>query len=965
MRILIADDHELVRRGVRSVLRTRPDIEICGEAIDGHDAVEQSRELSPDLIVMDISMPRLNGLEATREIRRLLPTANVLILSQHNSPEMMRQALNAGARGYVVKTAISQDLLTGIDNLRNGQLFFPDSVTGSADANLDMQEILQRSQAFEKALRESEERYRLTFEQAAVGIAHVSKDGHYLRVNQKLCEIVGYTQADLRKLTINEISHPADLRADVTQADRVAAGELDQYSTEKRLIRKDGSAVWVNQTVSAVRDSDRRLDYLVCVIEEVTERKQAELALANAARHQKALFHLADQLHRASSADETFNAAREAILGALQCDRASILLFDEQDKLRFVSWCGLSDAYRVATEGHSPWRPDEQNPQPIIVEDVETSSFEPALKAIVKAEGIRALAFVPLVSNRKLIGKFMAYFNAPHIFSESEIELGFTISRQLVFALERQRAADALRQSEERFRAIVETSPECAKLVSPDGTVLHMNAAGLAMVGAPSVEAVAGRNVYDLIVPEDRERFRAFHEKVCRGEKGSLEFEISTLLGVRQQMDTRGVPLRQPDGQIVHLGITRDVTVRKRAERAAALLAAIVDSSDDAIISKNLNGVITSWNKGAERLFGYTADEAIGQNITLIIPTDRRGEETEIIARIKRGERVDHFETVRIRKDRTLLDISLTISPVKDLSGNVTGASKVARDITDRKRADLELRESESRFRALSEKLDSEVRARTRELELRNADVLRQSHQLRELSWQMLRMQDDERRHIARELHDSAGQLLTVLAMNLATLSRKVQEKAPELAESADEARNLVHQLTSEIRTNSYLLHPPLLDEEGLSSAISWYVRGLAERSGLDIEFKISEGFGRLPREMELALFRLVQESLTNIHRHSGSKRAMIEIFRTPEQVLLEVRDEGKGISREKLAEIQSRGAGFGIRGMRERARQFDGEMTIDSNGQGTLFRVTIPMSKNEPATIEEPTTQEPRTQIA
>ena len=110
-----------------------------------------------------------------------------MILSQHDSPQMMRQALNAGARGYVVKTAIAQDLLTGIDKVRSGRLFFPDSVTGSADANVDMQEILQRSQAFEKALRESEERYRLTFEQAAVGIAHVSKDGHYLRVNQKLC----------------------------------------------------------------------------------------------------------------------------------------------------------------------------------------------------------------------------------------------------------------------------------------------------------------------------------------------------------------------------------------------------------------------------------------------------------------------------------------------------------------------------------------------------------------------------------------------------------------------------------------------------------------------------------------------------------------------------------------------------------------------------------------------------------
>ena len=441
------------------------------------------------------------------------------------------------------------------------------------------------------------------------------------------------------------------------------------------------------------------------------------------------------------------------------------------------------------------------------------------------------------------------------------------------------------------------------------------------------------------------------------GEKGSLEFEISSLAGTRRLMDTRGVPLPQPDGQVVHLAISRDVTARKKAERTTALLAAIVDSSDDAIISKNLNGIITSWNKGAEGIFGYKANEAIGQHITLIIPADRRDEETEILARIRRGERVDHFETVRIRKDRTLIDVSLTISPVRDLNGKVTGASKVARDITDRKRAEEALRESENRFRNLSERLDSEVRARTRELELRNVDVMRQSEQLREISWQLLRLQDEERRHIARELHDSAGQLLTVLAMNLATLIRKAQEQAPDLAEAAEEARELVHQLTSEIRTNSYLLHPPLLDEEGLRSAISWYVRGLTERSGLEIALKISEGFGRLPREMELALFRLVQESLTNIHRHSGSKRAMIEIARSPEQVVLEIRDEGKGISREQLVDIQSRGAGFGIRGMRERARQFNGEMTIESSGKGTTFRITIPVSRKD-APIQKQKTQ-------
>ena len=137
------------------------------------------------------------------------------------------------------------------------------------------------------------------------------------------------------------------------------------------------------------------------------------------------------------------------------------------------------------------------------------------------------------------------------------------------------------------------------------------------------------------------------------------------------------------------------------AERAALLLSAIVDSSDDAIISKDLTGVISSWNKGAERLFGYTAAEAVGRSITILIPEDRLEEEPDILARIRRGERVDHFETVRRRKDGTLLDISLTISPVKDAQGTVIGASKIARDISQQKRIQAELLASEARFRTI------------------------------------------------------------------------------------------------------------------------------------------------------------------------------------------------------------------------------------------------------------------------
>jgi signal transduction histidine kinase len=244
-----------------------------------------------------------------------------------------------------------------------------------------------------------------------------------------------------------------------------------------------------------------------------------------------------------------------------------------------------------------------------------------------------------------------------------------------------------------------------------------------------------------------------------------------------------------------------------------------------------------------------------------------------------------------------------------------------------------------------NEKLRNEQGELEKRVHERTADLDNANQSLRELSARLLQLQDDERRRIARELHDSVGQMLVALTMNLSAVRLDV-ERLAKTAHALVDSESLVQEMSTEVRTISHLLHPPLLDEAGLLSAIRWYVEGFVRRSNIHVDLDLPAEFGRLPRESETAIFRVVQECLTNIHRHSGSSIAKIRLRHREHEMLVEIEDKGKGIPPEKIEEMASAGApGVGIRGMRERLRQLGGTLDVSSNGAGTLVRVRLPLT--------------------
>jgi PAS domain S-box-containing protein len=372
-----------------------------------------------------------------------------------------------------------------------------------------------------------------------------------------------------------------------------------------------------------------------------------------------------------------------------------------------------------------------------------------------------------------------------------------------------------------------------------------------------------------------------------------------------------------------------------REDRFRLLVEAV---RDYAIFMLDPEGRILTWNAGAERIKGYRAEEAIGKHFSIFYPPeDIQARKTEKELVIARQEGRFEEEGWRVRKDGSLFWADVVITALRDEAGNLYGFGKVTRDLTERKLNEDILRRS---MKQLEEEIKYRIQA---ERSAREAEA-----SVRQLSQRLLRLQDEERRRLGRELHDSVGQLLVGAKMALDVLA--TEEGRRNWEEHVGECEMILEQAIREVRTMSYLFHPPMLEEMGLKSAVEFYLEGFRQRSRIHIDFQADPDFGRLASDTELVLFRVLQESLTNVHRHSESPTAQVWLRIEDQTAVLEVLDQGKGVpaailefSNDSIGTL-----GVGLRGMNERLRQLGGKLELTSSNVGTRVRATVPLQTSK-----------------
>ena len=526
----------------------------------------------------------------------------------------------------------------------------------------------------------------------------------------------------------------------------------------------------------------------------------------------------------------------------------------------------------------------------------------------------------------------------------------------------RKQEEQELRKREERFRNLTAAAFEGIG-ISEGGKVVDVNEQLAQMFGYKR-EELLGQSVSVMVAPEFRERVK---EAILSGHEGPYEHLAIRKDGTLFEVEVRAKKILW-GGRPVRVTAIRDITERKRA--AAAIEGQL---SFNQVLNKMLSRFATCAAQDADK----AVTEAL-QAIANFIGADHA---FVVLFSVDRGtwgathEWCAPHVTPQFHLYQELPFGTKLWSERRLLSGEMIRLDSLA-EYPAAAAEELELACAEGALsvlnvpiRGLAGQLTGCVglHSHAHPLEWSDADAARLKlvgdaianllerkrveASLRELSHRLHRAQDEERRRIARELHDSTAQLLAAVLMNLGALERPHQSGSKE-ARLVKESFDLVERCTQEVRILSYRLHPPLLDQMGLEPALRSYIQGFASRSGIEVNIQIQDGIQRYEPATELVLFRALQESLTNVHRHSGARQADVTLMGTGDQVMLTVRDHGRGISADALQRLREEGTagGVGLTGMRERLREIGGKLDINSSEQGTEVTVQVPVQRRTAA---------------
>jgi PAS domain S-box-containing protein len=455
--------------------------------------------------------------------------------------------------------------------------------------------------------------------------------------------------------------------------------------------------------------------------------------------------------------------------------------------------------------------------------------------------------------------------------------------------------------------SIVESSDDAIIGKTLNGIITSWNRGAEILYGYTPDEII-GHPVSVLIPDDHPDELQMILNRIKLGE--SIEhFETVRVNknGERIDVSLTVSPITDSTDNIIGVSaIARDITEHKQAHKTQSLLASIVESSDDAIVGLDLDGIITSWNAGAERMYGYSAEEAIGYHASMLVPPGNPDDVVMYLEKIRAGEGVYHYETVRQKKDGEQIDISLTVSPITDEGDRIVGASVIARDITESKR--------------MWDNMQFYIE-------------------------EITKSQENERNRIARELHDDTIQELIVLGNELDTLTSKAERLSAEEKKQLDSLWEQTQGIIAGIRHLSQDLRPPTLNRFGLLSSIEWLASKTKERSGITVEVTKQGDPRRSAPEFELLLFRMVQEALNNIWKHSSASEAQVIVEFSENIITITIIDNGHGFQVPVGMGDFAKHGKLGLAGMQERAKLLRGTVSIHSEpDKGTILKIQAPL---------------------